>query len=285
MKPITEKVPYEQDNIVFTKEATTPEFEYVWHQHVEFELLLFKKGSGITYIGNHIGQFEKGDVYFIGSNIPHVFEKGNKESIATCVVVQFNKDSLGEAFNELNELKEISKLYEKSMFGIKIQDEKDKEFITKLILKMNNTSGLSKLTTLLECLDYISKIKELPTLNNLPAIYLNNKETNRIDKVCNYTIENYNKKITLDDVAGLVYMSVPAFCKFFKKSTRKTYIQFLNEVKIEHACKLLHDTELSVNEIAFNCGYNTLANFHKQFFKIKNTQPHVYRKLYLSIAQ
>jgi AraC-like DNA-binding protein len=168
------------------------------------------------------------------------------------------------------------------MLGIKISEPNDKKIVKKYIDKITSTTGLKRLTNLFECLDYIANIKNLPTLSNESIVPTNTKNGKRIDTVFNYTINSYSNQITLDIVANLIHMSVPAFCKFFKQSTRKTYIQYLNEIRIGNACNLLQETELSVNEIGYSCGYNTLANFHKQFLKIKNTQPHVYRKQFNS---
>src|SRR5690606_30830354 len=108
----------------------------------------------------------------------------------------------------------------------------------------------------------------------------NPRDKERIEKVFHYTIESFTKPVTLTEIAGLVNMSVPAFCNYFKKSTKKTYIDFLNEVRIGNACKLLTDTERTILDICFESGFNTLANFNKQFLKVKKMTPSKYRKYF-----
>lgn len=285
MKPLIETVQYKEESFVYAGIHTTPFFEFPWHQHIEYELIQCEKVSGMTYIGNYVGVFEEGDIYFIGSNTPHCFEKKEQDILATAIVIQFNKALLGEAFNELRECRSLKILFQKSLLGIKIQHKKDKVYVGNLIQKITQSTGLKRLILLLDCLDYISKIIDLPTLTNEGMFANNTSDAKKIDKVLDYTINHSQNKITLSDVAEMTFMSVPAFCKFFKQSTRKSYIQYLNEVRVNKACQLLQETDWSINEIAYQCGYNTLANFHKQFLKIKGSQPLVYKKQFLAIGK
>ena len=123
----------------------------------------------------------------------------------------------------------------------------------------------------------------LPRLsdNNKCFDKFNSKNKDRIDRIFQYTIDNFQEPVTLNAVAAHGRMSVPAFCNYFKKSTKKTYIDFLNEVRIGHACKLLNNTQKSVENICYESGYNTIANFNKQFLKVKNCTPSVYRKEFM----
>jgi AraC-like DNA-binding protein len=107
---------------------------------------------------------------------------------------------------------------------------------------------------------------------------LNPRDKERIDRIFSFTIENFQETITLEEVAGHAGMSVPAFCSYFRKSTKKTYIDFLNEVRIGHSCKLLIDTQKSIESISYESGYNTLTHFNRQFRKIKHFTPSVYRR-------
>ena len=121
----------------------------------------------------------------------------------------------------------------------------------------------------------------LLTIFGIFYLYISSKNKERIDKILQYTIDNFQEPVTLDDVAGSVAMSVPAVCNYFKKSTKKTYIDFLNEVRVGYACKQLIDTQNNIASICYDSGFNTLANFNKQFLKVKKLTPSVYRKTFM----
>jgi len=279
MSPVFQNL-VNNNSLMYAKTHTTPKFESPLHWHTEYELILCKKVSGTAYIGNYTESFVEGDVFLIGSNVPHCFNKTYEKQNASAVVIHFNKKILE---NVADGYVPIDNLLSKSMCGIKIKEKKDIQYLGEFIEKINKSKGLREFINLFECLDYITKIKNLSTLTSEPLIDINNSNSNRIKLVYDYTINSFQNKITLADVAKKVKMSVPAFCKFFKQTTQKTYVQYLNETRIENACKLLHDTEMSVSEIALNCGYNTHVNFHKQFLKVKNIQPFAYRQKYLKI--
>ena len=107
----------------------------------------------------------------------------------------------------------------------------------------------------------------------------------RIDKVFRHTIDHFRQGVSLADIAEISGMSVPAFCSYFKKSTKKTYVDFLNEIRIGFACKLLIETDLNIINVCLESGFNTLANFNKQFLKIKGTTPSKYRKAFAASSQ
>src|SRR5690606_33657277 len=151
-----------------------------------------------------------------------------------------------------------------------------------LIKSLESEYSILRILRLLECLHLMHKSKEYVPLSTQDVEISNPKDTERIDKVFRYTIDEFANKITLEDVAAIAGLSVPAFCNYFKKSTKKTYIDFLNEVRIGYACKLLIETDLSIVNICFESGYNTLANFNKQFLKIKQKTPSQYRRVFAS---
>ena len=136
--------------------------------------------------------------------------------------------------------------------------------------------------TLCECLNLLAEEKEFITLSTQEVKESNYKNRERIDSVFKFTMENFREPIHLSTIAGIAGMSIPAFCNYFKKSTRKKYIDFLNEVRIGFACKLLTDSsQTTVESACYDSGFNTLANFNKQFLKVKNMTPSKYRKVFL----
>lgn len=279
MKTLIEKLPLSENSSFVAKIFKTPYFEVPWHQHIEYELILFLEGEGLSFIGNYAGEFKAGDIFFIGKNVPHTFQKRNKDMITSAVVVQFKEDFLGTDFLKVPETREIKDLFKDSMQGLQI-GETTCAILEPLIVSLESGEGIIRIIKLLECIHLINRSKDYRQLSTQNIGISNPRDMERIDQVFRYTIDEFANKITLDDVAAIAGLSVPAFCNYFKKSTKKTYIDFLNEVRVGYACKLLIDTDLSIVNICYESGYNTLANFNKQFLKIKRETPSKYRRLF-----
>lgn len=277
MKPFIEKLPLTEDRSFVAQTHRTPNFEVPWHQHVEYELILFTEGAGLSFIGNYVGTFETGDVFFLGSNLPHTFQKSHEDLITSAVVVHFKEDFWGEEILNLPESKSIKDLLQRSVHGLKISGI-TKEILQEKIKELEAKKGFWRITKLCECLAVLAETKEYVTVSTQEIKALNPKDQERIDKVFHYTMENFREPIQLSVISKKAGMSIPAFCNYFKKRTKKTYIDFVNEVRVGHACKLLLTTQMSVLQICFECGFNTVANFNRQFLKIKKTTPSQFRK-------
>lgn len=279
MKPFIQKLILDENISFVAKTFRTPNFEVGWHQHIEYELILFTEGSGLSFVGNHVGEFETGDIYFLGSNLPHTFQKREPGLITSAVVVQFREDFWGSEILKIPESRYIKKLLETASFGLKIKGE-SKLLLCSLISELENATGFQRILLLGQCLEIIATGKEYIKVSTQDVKPMNYKDRGRIDRIFQFTIDSFKEPISLSDVAGIAAMSIPAFCNYFKKSTKKTYIDFLNEIRIGYACTSLMETKKTVLEICFDSGYNTMANFHKQFFKIKKTTPLQYRKYF-----
>ena len=280
MKPLVEQLPLSDDTSFVARTHRTPNFEVSWHQHIEYELILFTEGAGLSFIGNYVGEFEVGDIFFLGANLPHTFKKSG-DLITSAVVIHFREDFWGTEFLNLPESKQIRKLLETSLQGLKISG-KSKELLNELITSVEKEKGFRRLITLCECLDILAKKEEFKTLSTQEVKEVNNKNRERIDRIFHYTMENFKEPIQLSTIARLADMSIPAFCNYFKKSTRKKYIDFLNEVRIGYACKLIVDeANITVEAASYESGFNTIANFNKQFLKVKGMTPSKYRKIFL----
>ena len=277
MKPIIQKLPLNESTSFIAKTFRTPHFEVGWHQHIEYELILFTEGSGLSFIGNHVGEFETDDIYFLGSNLPHTFQKRNTDLITSALVVQFTSDFWGDNFLNLPELKDVKSLLAISEYGLKLKG-KSRQHIKILIKKLEGSVGFERILLLGNCLQIMANFGEYITVSTQEIKQFQSKDKEIIDKVFQFTITNFKELINLEQVASIACMSIPAFCNYFKKSTKKTYVDFLNEVRIGYACTLLIETKKYVSDICFESGYNTMANFHKQFMKVKGTAPLQYRK-------
>lgn len=283
MKPLIEKLPLTENTSFIARTYCTPHFEVPWHQHIEYELILFTAGEGTSFIGNYVGEFKTDDIFFLGSNLPHTFQKAQKDLITSAVVVQFKEDFWGNEFMRLPESRLIKKLFDTSAKGLRITG-KSRQLLKSLVSELETLTGFQRIIRLCDCLQLMASSHEFQTVSTQDVKEFNPKNKERIDKIFQYTIDNFQDTITLDNVAGHIGMSVPAFCTYFKKSTKKTYIDFLNEVRIGHACQQLIDTQKNIESVCYESGFNTWANFNKQFLKIKSITPSGYRKNFINRA-
>jgi AraC-like DNA-binding protein len=277
MKLKTQKLPPEQNNSFVVQTITSEKFNIGRHQHIENKLIFFTKGSGVAIIGDYEGRFNEGDIYFIGSNLPHAFQNGN--DAVSAVVVQFQDNCWGNYFINLQECTEIRKLFEKAAYGLQVTGN-SKHHLNPIIKALEKVTGINRIIFLLHCLQTMSSEKEYIMLSKKKASALNN--TNGIKKVVEFTLTSFNEPISLSQVAVVACMSIPSFCLYFKQRTGKTYIDYLNEIRINYACQQLMQTNKSVTEICYESGYNTIVHFHRQFFKLKKTTPLQYRKQFSS---
>jgi AraC-like DNA-binding protein len=254
------------------------------HQHEEIQLSFIVEGEGTLVVGDTVNRYIKGDVLVIGSSLPHVFKSAIKASEKSHMLsLFFTQKSFGSDFFDLNELKEIQPFFERSKYGFKLQSElknaKD------LFLQLEKSSKLNRFINLLHLL----KITIKADYESLSSFIYNKKYTaiegHRMRNVFEFTLTNYSKDISLTEVAKVANMTKNAFCKYFKKRTNKTYIQFLNEFRIETACKVLQETnDYAIAEVAYICGYRNISNFNRHFKAVKNLKPSEFKRLNQSVS-
>lgn len=180
MKPIIEHLPLSDDTSFVARTHRTPNFEMPWHQHIEYEMILFTEGAGLSFIGNYVGEFEVGDIFFLGANLPHTFKK-SRDLVTSAVVVHFRDDFWGKEFLNLPESKEIQQLLNVSVQGLKITG-KSKEILNTLITFLEKEKGFKRIITLCECLDILARKKEFMPLSTQEVKVVNNKTRERIDR-------------------------------------------------------------------------------------------------------
>lgn len=258
-----------------------------WHYHPECELLHIKRSYGTCLIGDHMGPFKNGDTFLFGSNLQHTFRHENKymertdEKIGESVVVLFQKDFFGDQFLNLPEIKNISNLLNTSKLGLRIKGETRKK-VAKIAEDMLTDPPARKLINLLSALELIASTKEYELISSSGFNHeVNTVDKNRINTIFEYTFSNFHQKIALEDVAALINMGKHSFCRYFKSKTKKTYIQFLMEARIGHACRLLVEEEFNMAEIGYACGYNNISHFYHQFKTLTKKNPLDYRHHYL----
>jgi AraC-like DNA-binding protein len=271
--------------------ARTDKLPYLydrWHYHPEIELTFIEQGLGTRFVGDSIEEFNSGDLILLGSNLPHVwrsdssFYQGNPEKFVIAHVIQFVPEVLNDSFSKLPEMQSVFKLLEQAQMGIKIEGD-FKYIVKEKILEMRTLTGARRISLLIDILEMIFHHENKQTLSSTNFMQnYHGYDTEKINKVYEYVLSNFREEITLKKMADLANLSETHFCRFFKSRTRKSLIEFVNEVRISHACRLLIEQEKSVNEIAFESGYNNIANFNRQFKQIKNITPLSFKKLYQS---
>jgi AraC-like DNA-binding protein len=268
--------------IVFREQGKL--FPCPWHYHPEYELVLVTKSTGRRMVGDHIGYFKEGDLVFMGPMLPHVWvndpeylEEGTPLE-ADAIVIHFVGDFLGEKFLQVPEMEKLNQFLQLSARGMHITGAASEKIggLMKQLLDMN---GMQRLVTLFSIFEILSATSDYELLASPGYIQTaHTKSTDRFSKITEYIMLNFDREITLPEAAAAANMAVTTFCNFFKTHYRVTFVEYLNMVRIGHACKLLGDMNKTIVGVAYECGFNNLANFNRQFKKIKNLTPSEYRK-------
>ncbi len=260
-----------------------PYFSGAWHYHPEFELLLIIKGSGKRLVADHSENFGVNDVVLLGGYLPHAwipdrkYLQNDSKSYCESVYIQFKKDIFGAHFVDIPELKGIRKVLSTSERGIKVVG-KHKKTIIELLKEIPKSSPLDQLLKLIKILDLINQsgYEILASEGYFKTSFY--FKSNRILKVHEFIMENYKQKVSVEECAAMTNMTVSSFCRYFKNETKYTFTNYLNKVRVDFSKKLLANTDLQIKEIAFECGYNTVSYFNRQFKKLEGVSPFSYRK-------
>lgn len=249
------------------------------HQHEETQISYIEKGEGTLLVGDTITQYQKGDILVIGSNLPHVFRSDtNSEESSVMISLFFTNNSFGKDFFELPTFKTIQPFFENCKNGFIIKDSPKK--IIKCFKKNKTENELDRFIIFLETIKNLNQADKKPLSSYIYEKKITDNEGKRMQNVFEYVMNNYQKNISLEEIASIANMTKNAFCRYFRVRTNKSFFQFLIEIRIEHAGKLLSKkNELSVLEIAELCGFNNISNFNRKFKEIKNSSPLQYRKL------
>lgn len=254
------------------------------HYHPEYQLTVINEGQGTFFIADHIERYAPGDVFLIGPNLPHVFRSDNEyyekgTSLKSDYTgAYFTTTSFGNGFFELEENSSIKTMLEQVRRGAKITGVS----AARLAAPMNELGklkGTRKITGFLEILDTIASASraDIHYLSSPGFLGSVKKDDNdRMSRVFDYVMENFTKNINLEDVAGIACMTTTAFCRFFKKRTQKSLVEFITEARVGYACKLIQEERLTVSEIAFESGFHNISNFNRQFKRITGKTPSSY---------
>jgi len=287
MKPVFAKVLDDlQEEVYFTRFIDRPFFSTEFHFHKECQITYIVKSSGHKIIGDFIEDFEAGELTFLGSDIPHVWHNELSENAADeldvnarSIGIFFNPDKLIRFLFCFYNTKKLEQVLHTSKRGMKFYGDTKVQLKCVLFKMTEEEEGAARMILLLQLLQIVCSTQEYELMAS--AGYVNTYETKdneRIDKVFKYLFTNFSRDIKLDDVAALINMNKQAFCRFFKTRTQKTLVEFVNEIRIAHAIKLMNTNDMTIGSIAYECGYNSISNFNKFFKQITNTTPSDYKK-------
>lgn len=283
MKVLQFTIPVAHDKAIITQHDVLPQF-YSWlHRHEEIQLTWVIKGKGTLVVGNNMHTFREDDIFWIGSNQPHVFKSdlsdavpGSQENIHALTIFFNPQGKLGPVF-ELAELKKIKAFLQKCKDGFCVPEEQREEISTRM-LQIEQNRGARQMIHFIDLLHFFQNMAEpQPLISGSRLLSINEQEGIRIGYIYDYIMQHYDSDIKLEDIAQHANMSAQAFCRYFKKHTRLTFVSFLNEVRINEACKKLADgTFDSISTVAYHCGFNSIANFNRVFKTITGKSPRDY---------
>jgi AraC-like DNA-binding protein len=285
MRPQLHKLFVSPDSSFLCKKWECNYFDKPWHFHKEYELVLIEKAEGTRFIGDNVSFFKDGDLILIGPNIPHLYRNSEKyyknpKMVARSIFIHFTDDFLGNHFFDLPEMKQVRKILVKSALGIEIKGE-TREFIKNKLIRMVNEPPARRLISLLEILVNLSASKELDFILSQGFIANNNIDTDRINTVFQYILKNFTEEIYIEEIAAQMNMSIASFSRYFKHHTRKTFSNYVTEIRISHACRLLMEGNHSVSEISYLSGFENKSNFYRHFKNCIGLIPRDYQQRFM----
>ncbi|PYF77351.1 AraC family transcriptional regulator [Pedobacter nutrimenti] len=288
MKVLPFTLPVASEHSIVVQEDILPEFYSYFHRHREFQITLIIKGAGTLIVGNYTQLFKPGDIYFIGKDQPHIFRSDHNESDKDfeqqvhAIHIFFDpKDNLSQLMG-LPEMEFIRKF----LLGIDYALQAPEAYTRLLsifIKKIRNTEGLERLLLFIQLMNYcVTHVRDWKTLSiGLCGSAFTDAEGVRMNDVYHYTIDHYSETITLKTIASIACITPHSFCKYFKKHTRKTYLSFLNEIRVNEACKKIVSGDfVSIAEVAYSTGFNSIITFNRVFKKTTSMSPKDYIRKY-----
>ena len=284
MKPLYQDLPFPIDSHIHYYIEDLPHFIVPWHYHPAIEIMYIKSGVGTRFVGDSIEKYEEGDVCMIGPNLPHEWRNDDTyfDKVsglrATCICLFFKREIFDQNFIRLPEMNNIRNLIERSRRGVKFTGE-SKLKITRFIDDSVNDTGVKKISNLLILLELMAVSTEYELLASVGfTSSVNSENFERFNKVYQFLVKNFSSPIRLEEVAALVSLTPTAFCRYFKKRTQKTFVEYLNEMRIGYSKKLLLENKMKISTISEEVGFSNLSNYISQFKKVTGMSPSQFQK-------
>jgi len=281
-KPIPFKIQKSENHALLVQVDEGPYFYSQLHYHPEFQITAIVNGEGIFYAGNNLSAFEEKDIFIVGTNVPHllkcsdIYHSDNSPGVKG-ISLFFDEFSFGKQFFEIKEMQGLQTLFKNTNRIIKINGAL-KETIFNKIIATPTLQSEQLIISFLEILSLFRQAEKTYLNSEQYSLMLNNNEGGRLNKVLDYTFQHFKQEIKIEQIAKVAFLSRSQFSYFFKLHTGKTYIQFVNELRIESACILLKNEQYTIEQICYEVGFQNVSNFARQFKKTKNTTPSKYRK-------
>ena len=280
MEIIYEKIFVSQQHSFITRKLQMDPNSHKIHSHKNFELNYITSGSGKRIVGSNISSYAKGDLVLLGPNIPHCWDilETDENETPECIVTHFYENIINSDFFNIPELAQVVTLLKNAGNGIWFKGKKT-EKVGQVLRRMVNLKGLERYIELLKVFNLLLQIDERENLA-LPASLPNSydKDQDQINKIYEYVFNNVQTGIKLKEASELVFMEPSSFCRYFKKKTNQTFMDYVKNVRIGIAAKFLAETDKQITQICYECGYNNLANFNHYFRVIMKKTPSDYRK-------
>lgn len=278
MKVLPFQIPKPEARGLIYQEDKAPMFYPHLHQHEEIQISLILSGEGELIVGDTVSFFKPNDVFIIGSNIPHLFRnKISEDRDAHMLSLFFTRHSFGRSFFDLAEMKSLQSLLRNLENGVQLLSHQNA--IKLLFLQLANQTDFERFQSFLAVLQLASKSEVVPLSSFIYQKLYSDDEGERMSKVMNHAITHFRDPITLQQVSELANMTPNAFCRYFKRRTRKTFFQFLLEIRLENAARLLKTKpDMSVVGVSEASGFTNLSNFNRKFREMKGVTPTQFRK-------
>jgi AraC-like DNA-binding protein len=273
-----EKVPFEHDASILWKHENARRFRFVYHYHPEIELIYFVEGEGVEFIGDSSQTFKAGHLVLLGSNLPHFWVSDADCQHAEACVLQFKPEIFGEHLLLLPELARVKTLLAATSRGVAFSRLMTAQAVP-LMMRLGSESGAKRLLTLLELLTLLSRDTQSRTLCAAAYHLQESAEVKRrVEAVYRYLSAHFREPCSVPEVAKALGMNEGSFSRFFRHETGRTFLEALIDLRLSYACKLLRETDKTVAEAAYECGFGNLANFNRRFRLHYRMTPKEYRK-------
>jgi AraC-like DNA-binding protein len=290
MKPHLLKIPTEPSHSFSVRQDRVPNINNRWHYHAEVELIQFHRGMGTQFVGDNIKRFGPGDIVLVGANLPHYWRYDDAYFVDEqpdspyATVIHFLENFWGDHFLSLPENKPLKGILEKARSGLLLTG-KLKTYVAGLMETLRHVEGPYRIMALMDCLLAIAQSNELIMLSSIGFQYeLSESENDRINAIYEYSLRHFGQRITLAEIASVADLVPNSFCRYFKSRTGKTYSQFLTEIRVGAACKLLIENRIGIKQVCFETGFNNASCFHQRFKAITGKSPQTYQRTYVNRA-
>ncbi len=280
--PALEVIPPRPNESFAVREFRMPRFPSPWHLHPEYELTLILSGRGMRFVGDSVQTFRPGDLVLVGGNLPHFWQsRPRRGEVAHSRVVQFRADCLGADLFGRPEMKAAADLLRRAGRGLQFGG-RTRTAVTPLLRTLAGTRGPARISLFIGLLGILAADRRARLLAG-PGFHASAAAAavdDRLHRACRFVYANLGRRIRLRDAARAAALSPGAFCRFFRRATGRRFTEYVNDLRVGHACAELIESDRPIADIAFASGFGGLANFNRRFRERRGLTPREYRGLH-----